>query len=232
MNALKLSLAAACASLALGSAAHAQEDAGFDLSFNVGAATEYVFRGVSQTDEDPQIFGGVDTTIGKIGYAGVWASNVDFGDGTDFEYDLYAGVKPALGAATLDLGVIYYGYADQPSGANWDYWEGKVGISAPFGPATFGANVYYSPEFTGKTGDAWYKEVYASVTIPETRVAVSGGFGHQAIAEAGDYATWNLGAGFALTDNISLDARYYDTDAHEFGKIYDSRFVASAKIVF
>lgn len=232
MKALKLALAATAASLALGSAAHAQEASGLDLSFNVGAATEYVFRGVSQTDEDPQIFGGVDATIGSIGYAGVWASNVDFGDGTDFEFDLYAGVKPALGAATLDLAVIYYGYAGQPSGANWDYWEGKVGISAPMGPLSVGANVYYSPEFTGKTGDAWFKEVYGSFTVPETKISISGGFGHQAIAQAADYATWNLGAGFALNDNISLDARYYDTDGHELGKIYDSRFVASVKLVF
>ena len=38
--------------------------------------TDYVFRGVSQTDENPEIFGGVDATIGSIGYAGVWLSNV------------------------------------------------------------------------------------------------------------------------------------------------------------
>lgn len=231
MNALKLSLAAAVASLALGSAAHAQEASAVDFSFNVGAASDYVFRGVSQTNEDPQIFGGVDAAFGK-GYAGVWASNVDFGDGTDFEYDLYVGFKPTVGAATLDLAVIYYGYGGMPSGANWDYWEGKAAISVPAGPMTLGAAVYYSPEFTGKTGDAWYKEVNAAFSIPETKFSVSGALGHQAIAQAGDYTTWNLGAGFAVSDNVSFDVRYWDTDASAFGKIYDSRFVASVKLVF
>ena len=61
---------------------------------------------------------------------------------------------------------------------------------------------------------------------------ISGAVGHQSIAEAADYATWNLGAGFALSDHLSLDARYFDTDAHELGKLYDSRFVGSVKLVF
>jgi uncharacterized protein (TIGR02001 family) len=232
MNALKLSLAAAVASLALGSMAHAQETSDLDFSFNVGGASDYVFRGVSQTGEDPQIFGGVDAAIGDKAYAGVWASNVDFGDGTDFEYDIYAGFKPTLGAATLDLAVIYYGYGGMPSGANWDYWEGKAAVSVPAGPATLGAAVYYSPEFTGKTGDAWYKEVNAAFAIPDTKFSINGAVGHQSIAKAGDYATWNVGAGFALNDNLSLDVRYHDTDAHDFGNIYGSRVVASVKLVF
>src|SRR5215204_4742658 len=112
MKMLKLSLAAgvAAASLAFTGAAQAQEGSdAFSLAFNIGAATEYVFRGFSQTDEDPQVFGGIDATIGTIGYAGVWVSNVDFLDSTDLEIDLYAGIKPKVGAVTFDLGVIYYG---------------------------------------------------------------------------------------------------------------------------
>ncbi|WP_309089746.1 TorF family putative porin [Phenylobacterium sp.] len=232
MNKLKVSLLAAAGTLAFSGVAHAQDEGPVSLSFNVGAATEYVFRGVSQTDEDPQVFGGVDATLGSIGYAGVWASNVDFGDSTDFEYDLYAGVRPTLGAVSLDLGVIYYGYADQPSGANWDYWEGKVAASVPAGPATLGAAVYYSPEFTGDTGDAWYYEVNATYPIPQTKFSISGALGHQTIADAGDYTTWNLGVGFALTDKVGIDVRYWDTDAHEFGKLYDSRVVAGLKLAF
>lgn len=232
MNKLKVSLLAAVGSLAISGVAHAQDEGPVSLSFNVGAATEYVFRGVSQTDEDPQVFGGVDATLGSIGYAGVWASNVDFGDSTDFEFDLYAGVRPTVGAVTFDLGVIYYGYADQPSGANWDYWEGKVAASVPAGPATLGAAVYYSPEFTGDTGQAWYYEANATVTIPQTKFSLSGALGHQSIDEAGDYTTWNLGVGYAITDKIGVDVRYFDTDVHEFGKLYDSRVVAGLKLTF
>ncbi|MDZ4317828.1 MAG: TorF family putative porin, partial [Phenylobacterium sp.] len=75
MKTLKLTLLAAAATLAMGGAAAAQES---PVSFNLGVASDYVYRGVSQTDEGPQVFGGVDLAIGEMGYAGIWASNVDF----------------------------------------------------------------------------------------------------------------------------------------------------------
>jgi uncharacterized protein (TIGR02001 family) len=145
---------AACGSLALGGVAQAQEDEGISFAFNLGANTDYVFRGISQTAEDPSVYGGIDASAG-IGYAGVWVSNVDFGNGTDLEYDIYAGIKPTMGAVTFDLALIYYGYLDSPKGSNQDYVEAKVAASVPAGPATLGAAVFYSPEFFGKTGDAW-----------------------------------------------------------------------------
>src|SRR4051812_28679376 len=203
MRTLKFAVAAAAGSLILASAAHAQEDKPVSLAFNVGANTEYVFRGFSQSDEDPSVFGGVDATFAGIGYAGVWVSNVDFGNGTDAEFDLYAGVKPVVGPVTFDVGVIYYGYTDQPAGSHEDYWEGKVAASVPAGPATLGAAVYYSPEFFGKTGDAVYYEVNGSVAIPETKFSVSGALGHQQVEGPADYTTWNLGVGFAVNDHIS-----------------------------
>jgi uncharacterized protein (TIGR02001 family) len=231
MRTLKLALIAATASLAFAGAAQAQDEEGpVSLSFNAGVTSDYVFRGVSQTDEEVQFFGGVDATLGPIGYAGAWLSNVDFGDGTELEYDLYAGIKPAVGPVTFDLGVIYYGYTNQPSGADWDYWEGKLAASVPAGPATIGAAVYYSPEFTGDTGDAWYKEVNATFTIPETRFSLSGAVGHQSIEEAANYTVWNVGVGVTITDFLGFDVRYWDTDLE--GPLTDERVVVGLKAVF
>ncbi|WP_309644492.1 TorF family putative porin [Phenylobacterium sp.] len=102
------------------------------VSFNLGVASDYVFRGVSQTDESLQVFGGGDLTAGQF-YAGVWGSNVDFHDSTDAEIDVYAGFKPTLGPVTLDLGVIYYGYVNAPSGADDGNWEAKLAGSMPLG---------------------------------------------------------------------------------------------------
>ena len=233
MRTLRIALAAALGSLALAGTAHAQDDDGpFSLAFNIGANTDYVFRGVSQTDNDPSVFGGVDATIGSIGYAGVWVSSVDFNNGTDAEFDIYAGIKPVVGAVTFDLGVIYYGYADQPPGSHEDYWEGKVAASVPVGPATFGAAVYYSPEFFGKTGNATYFEVNGAAPLGESKFTVSGALGRQQLEGPLDYTTWNVGVGYALTDNIGLDVRYYDTDAHSLGKLYDSRIVGGIKFTF
>ena len=232
MRTLKIALAAAVGSLALAGAAQAQ-DGGPTFAFNIGANTDYVFRGLSQTDEDPSVFGGVDASMG-IGYAGVWVSNVDFGNGTDAEFDLYAGIKPTAGPVTFDIGVIYYGYIDQPSGSNEDYWEGKVAASVPAGPATLGAAVYYSPEFFGKTGDAWYYEANAAVTIPDTKFTINGAIGRQEVEKAFDYTTWNVGLGYALTDHISFDVRYWDTNQGNAvtGGLGDSRVVGGIKLVF
>jgi uncharacterized protein (TIGR02001 family) len=108
MNSMKIALAAAAATLALAGAASAQE---LKASYNVGVTSDYVFRGVSQTQEDPALQGGIDLSYG-IGYAGVWASNVDFGaNDPKTEIDFYAGVKPTVGDTSLDFGVLYYGYS-------------------------------------------------------------------------------------------------------------------------
>jgi uncharacterized protein (TIGR02001 family) len=232
MRTLKIALAAAVGSLALAGAAHAEDAPPFKLAFNIGANTDYVFRGISQTDEDPSVFGGVDATFAGIGYAGVWVSNVDFGNGTDAEFDLYAGVKPTAGPVSFDFAVIYYGYIDQPSGSHEDYFEFKGAASIPAGPATLGAAVYYSPEFFGKTGDATYFEVNGAVPLGSSKFSVSGALGYQMLKGPFDYTTWNVGIGYALNDHIGLDVRYHDTDAHELGKIFDSRVVAGIKLTW
>lgn len=229
MKAMKIALAAAAATVALSGAAMADE---LKLSYNLGVTSDYVFRGVSQTQEDPAIQGGIDATYG-IGYAGVWASNVDFGaDDPTAEIDLYAGVRPTIGDTSLDLGVLYYGYVeDKGIQGSYSYVELKAAASHTFGPATLGAAVYYSPEYPGDGGDATYVEANAAMPIAE-KLTLSGAVGHQAIKNYGDYNTWNIGVAYALTDKLSADLRYHDTDEHKFGKIYDSRIVVSLKAAF
>ncbi len=227
MKALKLMALAAIGSLALGSAAYAQED--IDFSAYVGVSNDYVFRGFSQTDEDIQIFGGFDGSSGS-GYAGVWASNVDFGDGTDTEYDLYVGLTPTFGPLETDLAVIYYGYAGAPSGSGYDYWEFKGAASTPAGPLTLGAAFYYSPDFFGVDDEALYVEANASVDIPASIVSFSGAIGHQSLDVTSDFTTWNIGASVALNDNIGFDLRYHDSNFDS--PISDERFVVSVSAGF
>ncbi|TMP43217.1 TorF family putative porin, partial [Pseudoalteromonas sp. S1688] len=60
-------------------------------STTITAASDYTFNGVSQTDNDPALQASLDYAYDNGVYAGVWASNVDFGDDTDFELDAYVG---------------------------------------------------------------------------------------------------------------------------------------------
>ena len=239
MKLLKLSLLAATAMLVMASAARADdapaapaEAKPFVLVFNVGANTDYEFRGVSQTNNKGSIFGGADATIGSIGYAGIWLSNVDFLNGTKAEYDIYAGVKPVLGPVTIDVGVIRYGYTSQPSGPKETYYEWKVAPSMAVGPATVGLAYFYSGDFFGETGKASYYEINASMPIGKTPFSVNGALGRQEVVGPLDYTTWNLGLGYALNSHVSFDLRYWDTDEHSFGSIYKSKIVLGIKATF
>lgn len=229
MKTWKLALTAAAATLAMGAASAAWADDAPSVTFNIGAASDYVFRGISQTDGDPQIFGGADLTAGMV-YAGVWASNVDFGDDTSAEIDGYFGVKPTAGPVSLDLGAIYYGYIDAPSGSDYGYWEIKAAGSVPAGPATVGAAVYYSPEFFGGIGPATYAELNASGS-PADKWTLSGALGYQSFSDFSgfDYTTFNVGVTYAFTDKVSGDLRFTDNDIDGCGDICDSRVVVSLK---
>ncbi|HEY2358681.1 MAG TPA: TorF family putative porin [Phenylobacterium sp.] len=239
MKFLKLSLLAATATLAIAGAARADDAPAapaavkpLAIVFNVGAASDYQFRGVSQTDNSAQIFGGADVTIEGMAYVGVWLSNVDFNNGTRMEYDIYGGIKPVLGPVTVDLGVIRYGYTNQPSGPREEYAEWKVAPSIALGPATVGLAYYYSDNFFGETGSANYYELNGSMPIGKTPFSVSGALGHQQVKGPLDYTTWNLGVGYALNSHIGFDLRYWDTDEHSFGSIYKAKVVFGVKATF
>jgi uncharacterized protein (TIGR02001 family) len=231
MNSIKLAAFAATAALALGTAAQAQDKPEF--SFNVGVASDYVFRGFSQTDSKPQVYGGADVGIG-IFYAGAWLSNVDFGDSTDMEYDLYAGFKPTLGPVSLDVGILRYGYTNQSDGADLDFWEGKVAGSVPAGKGTIGAAVYYTPENFNQTGKATYVELNGSMPLTD-KLSVSGAVGHQSLEGPLDYETWNLGVGYAINDVFGIDLRYWDTNVEKSDdpfKLSSGRVVVGLKAAF
>ena len=205
-----------------------------DISFNVGAVSDYVFRGYSQSDEGPAVFGGADVTYGDF-YGGVWASSLDFGDGTDAEVDFYAGWRPTFGAVSLDLGLIYYAYVGAPSGVDYDVLEFKAAASTAVGPATVGAGIYYAPDAADATGadEALYYEINAAMPITDT-VSISGALGSQSFNDDllgdADYATWNLGATWMVTDAIALDLRYHDTDVET--PISDERVALLARYSF
>jgi uncharacterized protein (TIGR02001 family) len=198
------------------------------LSANIGLATEYVFRGISQTSEGPAVQGGFDATCGMF-YAGVWASNLDWGandgnDGTNIanvEMDWYAGVKFNTGRIAWDLGVIYYTYprgADIgtsstgvfPVKAEFNYVEVKVGASAEvWKDGTLGVTGFFSPDYQYETGNVWTVEGTFTQTLPkftaigrEWSPSISALIGYQA-------ATGNDTDKGRYINNVTLDDDHY-----------------------
>lgn len=197
--------ATALALLASAGAASAQE---ITWSPSFGVTSDYVFRGITQSDEGIALQAGIEAGFGGF-YAGVWGSTVEFGDGTQAEYNLYGGYSVESAGFEWDFGFVSYIYDGDPVGAGYDFVEFSVAASRAIGPASFGAAVHYSPNFS--EDDAVYLELNAGYALIDN-LSFSGAVGHQYLAVGDDYLTWNLGATYDLSENLSLDVRYHDTD--------------------
>jgi uncharacterized protein (TIGR02001 family) len=220
----------------------------FAFSWNIGATSDYIFRGFSQSARDPAWQLGADISYGIL-YAGVWSSHINFGndilDGNNVataEVDLYAGIKPTWGPATFDLGVIYYAYPGAKEGVGHslvnetDYVEIKAGVSGAFIPGldklTLGYTAFYSPDYTNETGAVLTNEFMGAFELPKFWVftpTVSATLGYQigfddvyktiGVANGDDnYMYWNAGLALAV-DKLTLDFRYWDTNLSETGTI-------------
>jgi uncharacterized protein (TIGR02001 family) len=130
-----------------------------DLAFNVGAVSDYRYRGVSQTRLKPAVQGGVDFTAGGF-YLGAWASTIKWikdvpGGGSSVELDLYGGVKGELAKdLNYDLGVLGYVYSGNDLSPNADTTELYGALT--YGPAT----LKYSHAVTNTFGNPDSKNSY------------------------------------------------------------------------
>jgi hypothetical protein len=131
---LTLSIAAALAAPTL---AAAQTPAPSPVTGNMTIASDYRFRGISQTYLGPTIQGGIDYSHASGLYLGNWNSNVSsavFTGGSAIEMDFYAGWKKTFGDIGIDLGTIYYYYPNAEfkstaGNAKFDNWEIYAGAS-------------------------------------------------------------------------------------------------------
>jgi uncharacterized protein (TIGR02001 family) len=130
---------------------------GVTTSVKAGVTTDYIWRGLSQSNNQASMFAGVDIGTDLV-YLGAWAGQVKY-DTANLETDLYAGVKPAIGPVTFDLGVIGYMYPDD---TDLNTYEGKLGATYNFANGiTAGVAVYHANE-VGKDGP---KNTYTEATF-------------------------------------------------------------------
>jgi uncharacterized protein (TIGR02001 family) len=214
-------------------------------SITLGATSDYVFRGLSLSNEKPEAQGSIDFTYGQF-YAGAWGSGVGVpGDiYNPLEIDLYAGWKPVVGQFNFDFGVIAYTY---PSASNaGDYVEFKAAVSTEIVKSLTGGITFYYDPAQSNYGETYAIEGALAYALPQVGIfapTVSGGLGYSENTDNfgvfsffgnDEYLYWN--AGLALTvEKLTMDFRYYDTDYDQVpGDLYtglsDERFVFSAKV--
>ncbi|MFN0217920.1 MAG: TorF family putative porin [Hyphomicrobium sp.] len=210
----------------------------FGYSITLGATTDYVFRGISLSDEKPEAQGSIDFSYGQF-YAGAWASGVEGSGFAPVELDLYAGWKPVVGQFTFDFGIIGYLYPSADDDPDFgDYYEFKAAVSTEIVKSlTGGVIVYYTPD-QDKYVETYTVEGSLAYSLPQMGIfapTVSGGVGYTEaengsgffLTGADEYTYWN--AGFSLgVEKLTMDFRYFDTDLDD--GLADERFVFTAKV--
>lgn len=122
--------------------AEEEDEGGF--SGNVSIVSDYSFRGVSQTGLLPAVQGGFDYELDNGFSFGTWSSNVNFGDTTSQELDLYFGYGMDLNEnASLSFGFYQFEYPGE--GDALDYQE--FAASLDFSSISLG--FVFSPNYVG-----------------------------------------------------------------------------------
>jgi len=132
------------------------------LSANVAATSNYLWRGLEQTNGEAAISGGIDYASDSGFYVGTWASNAEWAEGMTYELDFYGGFGGDINEnISYDVGFIYYAYPDETSG-DADFSEIYGSIS--FNSLTFGLAVLASGE-GADAGDTIYANVDYSIEL-------------------------------------------------------------------
>jgi uncharacterized protein (TIGR02001 family) len=219
MNKSLLALAAALVVTALPSVSFAEDN---PLSFNIGAFTDYRYRGISQTRLKPAIQGGVDYALPGGFYVGAWASNIkwikDINGSADAEIDLYGGFKGEIQKDfSYDIGVLTYQYPNNKLNPSANTTELYGALT--FGPAT----LKYSHSVTNLFGFADSKNsgyLDLSATFDLSGFAVTPHLGHQKVSKNGDFSYTDYS--LTVSKDVSgfvLSAAVVGTDTKKIGGV-------------
>lgn len=205
---------------------------GDDFVVYIGLASDYAFRGYSQTQEDPAVKLGLDFEHESGLFAGLSASNVDFPpagpfeDTRDLAVRLYAGYGLELGREWgLSGTVVRYEYPGSEGVIDWNYTE--VGLALHYGAAALA--VAYSDSALGSGDPGLVVELTDRWPLPaDLRLAAGLGFYDVDSPFLEDYVYWNIGLSKRLR-RFTLTLDYVDTDGRGeeiWGELAGARLIA------
>ena len=86
----------------------------FDIAFGGYTASDYIFRGISQSARWPSVSGYTELRYNVQPNIQLYAANsiesIDFPNRSAAEVDFYGGIRPTVGKLALDFGFWYYWY--------------------------------------------------------------------------------------------------------------------------
>ena len=216
--------------------AAAAEEPASNLSWNLSVTSDYVFRGITQTDFNPALQGGLDYAFGDSGwYVGTWMSNIDFVStgSPDIELDGYFGYSTDLSADwNLDLHAIRYFYLGESDG------YGSIDYNEYFAKVTYGgmisATVAYADDYANANFSSTYFQLAGTFDIGNG-FSLNANAGHSDFSDGvGSYNDWNIGVSRSFGP-VECAINYYDTNGNYSDALYggdntSDTFVISFKL--
>ena len=192
-------------------AADAAPASDFTASYNVGLFSQYIFRGLTQTNNKPALQGGFDVNHKSGLYIGGWASNVSwlrdnagvsgfspvYNSGGSLEIDIYGGFKTDVKGVGIDIGALQYYYPGALNKAVFD----KANTTELYGALSYGwlqAKVSgvvskdawgFGKKYNNLTGGddergTYYAELNANIPLAETGITALINVGRQEFNQA------------------------------------------------
>ncbi len=214
------------------------------ITGSVAIVSDYRFRGVSNSDGDPAIQGGITLNSTSGFYVGAWSSSTSFTRlGTDAIYgsqelDLFAGyTKEVSPGVTIDAGLLYYAYPNGHVG-DAEFFEPYASVAVQAGPAKlkFGGNYAWKQDALGG-GDNLYLYTSVDIGVPNTPITVSGKLGYQDGYLAADFSDlkgfdWSIGASATVLGKVSIGVAYIGAEGTAFPDITDDTVVGTLSVAF
>jgi len=203
------------------------------LTGNVGFFSQYVFRGLTQTNREPALQGGFDYGHASGLYAGTWASNISwlrdggsYNAGGSLEWDFYGGFKGTFGKTdfTYDVGALYYWYPGDvtPGFVRADTLEAYGALGWKWITAKYSYSLNNKTFGVPDSRGTWYLDLTANVPVGNTGLTAIAHWGKQkfdgqtpGVAFNNDtlfsYEDWKVGISYALPKDFTIGAFYTDT---------------------
>ena len=222
--------AAATSALAADEAAAAAAEAtpDYTLTTNVGLFSQYVFRGVSYTQEKPAVQGGADFAHSSGLYLGIWGSNVSTKAIRNAvgEIDVYGGYARAVGDFGFDIGLLKFNFpGSRYAGTNEDYdtLEGYASVSWKFLKLKYSRtltdyfgfnNETFGADGNGDSDGSEYWDLSANYAF-DGGWGVDAHVGHQKVRHYEDYnfTDYRVGVSKDLGSGWKASVAWIDTNA-------------------
>jgi uncharacterized protein (TIGR02001 family) len=209
---------------------------------NMSLVSDYRFRGLSQTFEEPALQGGFDYAHSSGLYVGNWNSSISdtFFAGSPLEMDFYGGYKGSAGALGYDVGILYYYYpgsnlagvgtidnTELYAGVSWNWLSAKIyyAVSDFFGAADTDGSSYIDLSANYALANGWAVNAHVGQQKIKNQSALD--YTDYKIGITKDVGGWVFGASFVDTD--ADEAQAFFTPANATGEV---KHISDSTIVF